>query len=103
VPNNFHDFLDKVMRFVKNDTPIDGVVLRAGVRVEIKNMIITDRRVVPPLLNECPIDVILPHVIQLVPGLNSALPPVPVRELRAVARPGGITEFIWIDPTAEKK
>jgi len=105
VPCNFTDFLDKIMRYVKNDTPIDGVVLRNGARVEIKNMILTDRRVIPPLLNECPLDVILPQVIQLVPGINSTVPNTvpPLRELRAVARPGGITEFIWVDPTAEKK
>ncbi len=98
VPSNFADFLTQVFGHVKNDTPISGVVLRGGQRVEITGMKITDRRTVPLLPNECPLDAILPQIIQTVPGINSTqLNTNRVRELHSVSRPGGITEFIWVD------
>jgi hypothetical protein len=107
VPSGLFEFLEQIFHFVKNDTPINGVVLRAGQRVEINGMTITDRRVIPALPHECPLDWFLPHLVQTVPGINPVAPNTNVvRELRAVPRPGGITEYIWVEvpaPPAEKK
>ena len=69
VPSDFGEFLQKVMRFVKNDTAIDAVVYREGKRIEITGMKITEQRVIPILNNESYIN---PYqMIQVVPGINS--------------------------------
>lgn len=101
VPSNVNDFMDKNFRFVKNDTPIAGVVIRAGEKVTIDTLKITDRRVVPALPNETAPD--YTHLIQIAPGINSILPnTVRIPEVRTVPRGGGISDIIIVDPNGKR-
>jgi PDZ domain len=46
VPNDLSAFMGYAA-FVKNDVPVGGVVLRGDKRVELKPMVLSDRRVIP--------------------------------------------------------
>lgn len=97
VPANVNDFMDKNFRFVKNNTPVAGIVIRAGEKVTIDELKITDRRVVPALPNERAPD--YTQLIQIAPGINSVMPnTVRVPEVRMVPRGGGIRDIILVDP-----
>jgi hypothetical protein len=102
VPADFQAFVTKIMPTVKPDIPVNSVVLRGKERIEISGMVVTEKRVLPPLPHER-----LPEiasVIQTVPGINTENPNAAVTpstnrvpELRII-RNGLTTEIIRVDP-----
>lgn len=102
VPATVNDFMDRNFRFVKNDTPIAGTVIREGEKVTLGELKITDRRVVPALPNERAPD--YTQLIQIAPGINSVMPnTIRVPEVRSVPRGGGIRDIILVDPNSPPK
>lgn len=96
VPSNLPDFIERVMSTVRNNTPIPAVVLRGNERVKVADMKITDRRVIPPLVNERQPD--MSSIIRVVPGINSDQQNTnSVPELRII-RNGLITEVVPFYP-----
>lgn len=97
VPATTIGFMDLNFRFVRNHTPITGVVIRQGDRTEVGPMTLTDRRVTPALPGERPLD--LPQIIQVAPGINGATTnTIRVPEIRTIQRGNGIVDIILVDP-----
>lgn len=102
VPANVLDFMDKNFRFVKPNTPVAGIVVRAGEKVTIDDLKITDRRVVPALPGERAPD--YTHLIQIAPGINSVMPnTIRIPEIRTVPRGGGIADIVIVNPNGPPK
>lgn len=96
VPSNFPDFLERIMGSVKINTPIPGIVLRGAERVQVGDMTVTDRRVIPALPNERLPD--LSSVIRVVPGINSEQQNTNTVPEYRIIRNGLTTEIIPVYP-----
>lgn len=102
VPSDYSRFLDKVMRFVKNDVDLTAKVMRDNntAPVTLTGMRITDQRTVPVVPNET--NLTPQQLIQEVPGIQRELPNTVNVPAYRIIRNGGTTEIIPLTPTPRK-